>query len=173
VQAWHPLYLTSSISTPERGVESKSSGLSMPAPQLPQIRGVGWQPVTDVGARGSVPTKAQRGQQSLCRRMSPSQGGANTAPDSGVRLDFIGHFLLDCDTVLIVKAILDANGGDLTLRGIRSVYGKVLASYTSASNLTGKLRVDGDRTDGVYVAAPYAFDGQCRCIRYTGAAVGL
>jgi hypothetical protein len=170
VQGWHPLYLLSSISTPERGVESQSSGLSMPAAQLPQIRGLGWDPTTDVGAHAPKPDKAQAAQQSLCHRMSPSDGGANSAPDAGVRIDFISHFRLDCDVMLIVKALVERSGDNLSLAGIKSVYAEVLRTYTSANNLTGQLQASGGRTDGDVVAAPYSYQGGCSCVRYVGRA---
>ncbi len=169
-QGWHPLYLLSSISTAERGVESQSSGLSVPPGQLPQIRGIGWLPETDVGAHAPAPSAAQRAQRAVCHRMSPSDGGANSAPDPGVRLDFVAHFLLDCDTTLILEKILEANGGDVTLTGITSVYRQVLASFTGASVLGGRLRASGSRTDGAYLAAPFSYYGNCKCVRYAGPA---
>jgi hypothetical protein len=102
--------------------------------------------------------------------MSPSDGGANSAPDRGVRLDFIAHFQLDCDTVLILEQILEANGGDTSLAGIKSVYRQVLSAYTAASNLGGRLRGSGSRTDGQFMAAPFSYNGGCECMRYVGSA---
>jgi hypothetical protein len=169
-QGWHPLYLLSSISTAQRGVESQSSGLSVPPGQLPQIRGIGWVPMTDVGPLSWKPSAAQQAQQKLCHRMSPSDGGANSAPDRGVRLDFIAHFQMDCDTMLVVKEILEANGGHTSLAGITSVYRQVLSSYTAASNLGGRLRASGSRTDGAFMAAPFSYNGGCKCVRYVGPA---
>jgi hypothetical protein len=169
LQGWHPALLMSSVSTPERGVESQSSGgLSLPAGQLAQIRGVGWLPMTDTGGRGAPTSAAQRAQQHRCAQMDPSRGDSSRAPDPGVRLDFIAHFLMDCDTMLIVDKILQADGGSLALPRILDVYDEVLASYTAASNLGGKLRRVGDRTDGGFVVAPYAYESHCSCVRYVG-----
>ena len=169
-QGWRPQYLLSSVALPERGVESQGNGLAMPTAQLPQIRGMGWIPVTDVGGTPPPGTDAQQAQKKLCREMTPSQGGAASAPDSGVRRDFLGHVLRECDIMLLTRQIMSMTGGQITLDAVRSVYAKALDSLVSASNLTGAYRASGARTDGVFAGAPFAYNRSCKCVRYTGPA---
>jgi len=166
-QKWRPHYLLTSVGLPERAVESQGSALSVPPAQLPQMRGMGWTPVSDVGhpPPGSA---AQQAQQALCKKMSPSQAGAADAPDAGVRRDFLGHFLRECDMLLLVRQMTALTGGSVALADIRSVYGKALTSLVSASNLNGAYHVSGSRTDGVFAAAPFAYSGSCKCMEYTG-----
>jgi hypothetical protein len=169
-QGWRPLYLVSSVALPERGVESQGNGLSMPPAQLPQIRGMGWIPITDVGGPPPPDSAAQAAQKKLCKQMNPSQGGADSAPDGGVRRDFLGHVLRECDTVLLVRRIMAITKGQIGPSAVRSAYSRALAALTSASNLTGSYRATGARSDGVFGAAPFAYNTTCQCVRYTGPA---
>jgi hypothetical protein len=167
-QGWHPQYLMSSVSMPERGVESQGNGLNFPPGQLPQIRGVGWAPTTDVGSNAR-PTPGQRAQRKTCHNMSPSQAGAANAPDPGVQLDFIEHYLMECDTMLLLRQALEVNEGRLTLGALRTGLAQALSSFVSVSNLTGSLRFPTGRADGQDAVAPLSYTVQCKCIRYTGA----
>lgn len=168
-QGWHPKYFVSSVALPERAVESQGSGLSMPPEQLTKVFGLGWVPVTDVGM-GYKGSAAQEAQKRFCKTMSPTQGGAANAPDSGTRLDFIGHYLRECDTMLLLRQIMSATGGGLTLPDVTSAYAKALGSLVSASNFNGQYRIRGSRTDGIFSAAPFAYNATCACMRYVGTA---
>jgi hypothetical protein len=100
--------------------------------------------------------------------MSPSQGGAANAPDSGTRLDFIGHYLRECDTMLLLRQITSVTGGRLGLADVKSAYVSAVGSLTSASNLNGRFRIGGSRTDGIFAAAPFAYNDTCKCMKYAG-----
>ncbi len=163
-QAWHPRYLMTSLSEPAR--LSIPSALGMPESQLRQAVGIGWVPMTDIGSHPPIDAR-QRAQQRLCHRISPNDGGADGLNPTA-RLDGISQFLMECDTMLILQRILNADGGDLTLDGILSVYPKVVDSFVAASNRSGTLHVSGRRTDGANAAAPFAYFLKCSCVRYTG-----
>jgi hypothetical protein len=163
-QAWHPRYLMTSLSEPAR--LSIPSALGMPEAQLRQVLGIGWVPMVDIGSHPPINAK-QRAQQELCHRISPNYGGA-VGLNPSARIDGISQFFMECDTMLIVQRILEANGGDLSLDGILSVYPKVVSSFVAASNRSGTLRVTGRRTDGAFAAAPFGYFLDCSCVRYTG-----
>jgi hypothetical protein len=167
-QRYRPYYLMTSVATPARGVLSKGNGLSMPAGQLPQIRGLGWVPITDVGSTPSHEPSTLKQRRDLCRRMNPSQGGAASAPDAGVRLDFIGHVLRECDTMLFTGELIRATGGPLGLADVSRVYAQVLEGFPSVSNLRGSYRATPGRIDGEFAGAPFTYVSSCACIRYSG-----
>lgn len=166
-QKWRPQYLVTSVALPERGVESQGSALSMPPAQLPQIRGMGWTPISDVG-KPPAGSAAQRAVQALCKQMNPSEGDQKDASDSGVRRDFLGHYLRECDMLRLVRQIATVTGGNLALQAVMSAYAKSVNALTSAADLNGAYRVSGSRTDGVFSAAPFAYSGSCQCMAYTG-----
>lgn len=166
-QKWRPQYLLTSVALPERGVESQGSALSVPQAQLPQMRGMGWTPISDVG-QPPAGSAAQQAEKKLCKQMSPSQAGAANAPDPGVRRDFLGHFLRECDMLLLVRRIMTVTDGSLSLPAVRSAYAKALDGLTSAADLNGAYAVSGSRTDGVFAAAPFAYSVSCKCMQYTG-----
>lgn len=166
-QKWRPQYLLTSVALPERGVESQGSALSVPTAQLPQMKGMGWTPVTDVG-KPPAGSAAQQAELKLCNQMSPSQGGAANAPDPGVRRDFLGHLYRECDMLLLVRQIMTLDGASLALSAVMSSYARAVDSLTSAVDLGGGYRLSGSRTDGVFTAAPFAYDGSCQCMAYTG-----
>ena len=166
-QKWRPQYLLTSVALPERGVESQGSALSVPTAQLPQMKGMGWTPISDVG-KPPAGSAAQQAELKLCKQMSPSQAGAANAPDPGVRRDFLGHFYRECDMLLLVRQIMTVDGASLALPAVMSYYTKAVDSLTSAADLNGVYRLSGSRTDGVFTAAPFAYDGSCKCMAYTG-----
>ena len=166
-QKWRPQYLLTSVALPERGVESQGSALSVPTAQLPQMKGMGWTPISDVG-KPPAGSAAQQAELKLCKQMSPSQAGAANAPDPGVRRDFLGHFYRECDMLLLVRQIMTVNGASLALPAVMSAYAKAVDSLTSAADLNGVYHLTGSRTDGVFVAAPFAYDNSCKCMAYTG-----
>lgn len=168
-QSWRPQYLLSSVGLPERGVESQGNGLSVPAAQLPQIRGLGWVPISDVFAttKGSPNQEAAK---RFCKVLSPSQGGANNAPDSGTKRDFLGHYLRECDTMLLVRRMATVAGGNFAPAALTAAYPKAVDSLVSASNLNGAYRIVGSRSDGVFAAAPFSYEASCKCMQYTGSA---
>ena len=168
-QKWRPQYLLTSVAVPERLVESQSSAESMPPAQLPQMRGIGWQPMTDVG-QPPAGNAAQQAEKALCKQMSPSQGGAANAPDAGVEKDFVGHFLRECDMLLLVRRIMTATDGSLAVSAVTSAYAKAVDGLTSAADLNGSYRIGGSRTDGVFAAAPFAYSSSCKCLAYIGPA---
>jgi hypothetical protein len=163
-QAWHPRYLMTSLGEPAR--LSVPSALGMPEAQLHNVLGIGWVPETDVGSHPPIDAR-QRAQQRLCHRISPNDGGADSQ-NSTARLDGISNYLMECDTMLILQRILAADGGDLSLSGILSVYPKVVGSFVAASNRSGTLHPTSGRTDGQVAAAPFAYFLSCSCVRYTG-----
>jgi hypothetical protein len=163
-QAWHPRYLMTTGSEPAR--LAIPSALGMTEAQLVNVVGIGWQPITDVGSRAPINAK-QRAAQRQCARMVPNDGGADSL-NAGARMDGISQVLQECDTMQIIDRILSANGGDVTLGGIRSVYAQAVDSFVSAGNRSGTLRLAGRRTDGQNAASPFAYFLSCSCVRYTG-----
>jgi hypothetical protein len=172
-QGWRPQYLMSSVALPSRLVASQGNGLAMPVGQLPGIRGMGWTPITDTAGVVTAESKAQRARRALCKQMSPTQAGAASAPDEGVRLDFLGHFLRECDTMLLARSLVEATGGSFKIADVRRVFFGVLNGFPSAANLSGSYRVTPGRIDGERTAAPFSYLTACKCVRYTGPAVSF
>jgi hypothetical protein len=169
-QGYRPQYLFTSVALPSRLVLSQGNGLAMPLAQLPGIRGMGWVPITDVGGRAPSQTAAQRGRVALCKKMSPSEAGAANAPDPGVRLDFQGHWLRECDMMLLVRRVAELTDGRFAPPAVFPVYAKAVNAFPSAANLIGDYRATGTRMDGEYAAAPFTYTASCKCIRYTALA---
>ena len=166
-QHWHPYYLLTSESQPAALVQSQGSALSFPKADLPQIRGIGWQPVTDIGTSVPIGSAAQRAQRTACLAMSPSAGGSREQSDPGIRALLLEGFLDQCDTLLAVRAIVSADGGRLDLSAVAGVFGRAVASLVSTSDLGGSFHASSDRFDAAPAASPWIYDGKCSCIRYT------
>ena len=166
-QQYHPTYLMTSDAYPYQLATSHSGSLSFPVEQLPQMRGIGWMPVADVGPKAPV-AASQGTQQTRCLQMSQTHGNATLQSDGGGTSNVLSEYLQECDALLLAGELLAATGGSTALPDLAGAYPSVLSAFVSASSPTGRYSPRSARGDGVDVVTPFTYDARCQCTRYVG-----
>jgi len=142
-QGYRPRYGLQSLSDPS----FLASG-QVPAAQLVNSVGIGWEPVDDVP------------QQEIQTSLPASSQCIKVARDAGTDLE-LGY----CDAIFFIKAALD-RALTVTAEGLQRSVESLGTSYASA--LTFSTRFGPDRHDGPNAFRALVYTLSCGCYRYSG-----
>ncbi|MBV9933112.1 MAG: hypothetical protein JO367_02325, partial [Actinobacteria bacterium] len=155
-QGWRPGYALSSSS------QVGANQAQLPAPQLPQMVGVGSLPDVDLTSQ-TKPTAAT----TSCRAMLTSQG---LSP--GNQQDFSVSDTA-CDAFSLLADGLARSRGYTTGSALPTALADLGTAHVSAAVLTGTTSYDRAHHDGAVEFAPFAYAAACSCFNYTTAPAEL
>ena len=152
-QGWHPDYLVDSGTAPA----ATQAGGTLPAGQLPNIKGLGWVPLSDVAnAKPSDVAKS-------CVAISVEGGSQQPATDyeSGSRYS-------SCSAFWTAAAVLAKTQGRAGLAAFRAGLEQVGRAVTSAITFSGAMLLDAGHHAGAAMANRFQFNQACSCFQYVG-----
>jgi hypothetical protein len=169
-QGYHPKYL---IDSDAYGFQNSQPDATVKISQdaLPNMSGVGWLPLLDVGNLATPNGQGQKAAQARCRAADPGEGITHT--DSGnARYFDLNSFYNVCDAFFTVKAVLEENGGRSGLGDFTRAYVAALSGRTASAGLaSGYFGVTPSHLDGAGAVRPFAFDASRHAFAYTGSAI--
>lgn len=155
-QHYLPKYLVSSNvnaynTTNPKGVVHFSSDA------MPNLIGLGFQPLADVGPKAQPANAAQGARQAECRKTDPNLGGAatDTTDERSFKLNV---FYMTCDALYAIKDILTSNGNRFGLIDMAAGYRALLDRGVSAVAAGGRYGGGGFRHDGLGLAVPFGYN---------------
>ncbi|MBV8690528.1 MAG: hypothetical protein JOY57_02625 [Actinobacteria bacterium] len=152
-QGWHPDYLVDSGTAPA----ATQAGGTLPAGQLPNIKGLGWVPLSDVAnAKPSDVAKS-------CVAISVEGGSQQPASD----YEF-GSRYSSCSAFWAAAAVLAKTQGRAGLATFRAGMEQVGRAVTSAITLSGAMLLDANHHAGAAMASRFQFNQACSCFQYVG-----
>jgi hypothetical protein len=166
-QKFLPKYIITSTGNPYVSTDPKNVVHFSPD-AVKNIVGVGFRPTLDVGPTAK-PTTAQAAQQSLCKKMDPSWGGAAGTTDDGRYFALDGFYGL-CDTFEAISVVLASNGNKFGLRDMAAGFQVLLNKGVSAAGAGGIYGGGTFRHDALGFAQPLKYDPTIGHIVYTGPA---
>jgi ABC-type branched-subunit amino acid transport system substrate-binding protein len=152
-QGWHPSYLVSSSAFPS---DTQSQG-QIPAGQLPNIRGLGWVPPTDVA--NPQPTGASR----QCVATSVEGG----APEPSTPYQSLNRYSA-CTAFWVAAAVFDKTQGRAGIATFRAAAEGLGSAVVSALTVAGAMRLDADHHAGASMGNGLQFNQACSCFQYVG-----
>ena len=152
-QGWRPSYLVTSSAFP---TDTHDQG-QIPAGQLPNIRGVGWVPVTDVA--NPAPTDASR----RCVATSV-EGGADTP----TTIYQSGNRYSACTAFWVAAAVLEKTQGRAGVAAFRTAAQQLGSSVASALTFASAIQLDASHQAGASTGSGFQFNQGCDCFQYVG-----
>jgi hypothetical protein len=156
-QDYVPKYL---LNTNVRLAQGIAAG-NFPDRQLPGMRGVGWNPITDLWAF-PAPKSAPR---TAC--VDKLKGAKEAPPMTAFNQDLAMHI---CSDFQLMSALLGITGGSSSLNGLRAAAPQVGQSYGSAMTWGA---TDFRDQQGPEQAAPFSYLTSCKCVRFVGGPAAL
>lgn len=171
-QHYYPKYIVGSNAYPFNDSQS-GAVVAYSRDALPNMFGVGYLPLLDVGSGAKPANAGQRADQSLCAKAAPDLEGAKTASNGGEYFTLNTAYTL-CDAFFVTKALLEANGVQFSLAAVRAGYLQALnAGLPSGVHNGGLFHVTPDRLDGGAYARPFAWDAKTANFVYVGPTVSV
>ena len=162
-QKYYPGYLLSSNAFPTSNADGDQYGAAM----LAKTTGYGWSPYVDLGKRAAFGAAATARQQ-LCRTMDPTLGN-RASGDPALQNNLTHFFYAECDQLLLLKQILEANGGDSSLAAVRAGYERLASGVPSASLYGGRFQTGPRQHDGPALMQRFSWSTGCSCFTTVGA----
>jgi hypothetical protein len=150
-QGYRPGYGVSSGGAPTFLAEN------LPEGQRAGLRFAGWLPFLDTVQGRRVPEGFARCKSLAVKRRLNPQTAVEEAYLSAV-----------CDSLFLYEKALSATRGDSSPSKVLAALPSVTSTYASPNVLDGRIDMRS-RRDGVVALAAGAYDGACRCTRYTSA----
>ena len=170
-QHYLPKYLVSTNANTFNTTDPKGTVHFSPD-AVPNIIGLGFQPLLDVGSKAQPANAAQAAQQGACRKTDPSMGGAATDTTDG-RYFKLNVFYMTCDTLFAIKSVLTANGNRFGLADMAVGFQALLAHGVSATAVGGRFGGGAFRHDGLGLAQPIAYSGVTGRPAYAGSVLSV
>jgi hypothetical protein len=171
-QQYFPKYLVTSIAYPYTN-SREGATISISRDALPNIYGVGYLQMWDVGDNDAVPS-LQAKERALCKKVEPSQGGASGKTDN--QYYFLRQaFWAACDGFFAVRVILEATKGDASVAAVTRGYQAALGhgKKVSAGLAGGYHEVTSSRLDGAGFLRPFAWNASKNTFLYTAGPVAI
>jgi len=134
---------------------------NMPERQRVGMRGIGWQPVTDLYIKPAAPSPARTACNDLLKRASVPLARNSNELDIAFTV---------CDLMRLMDAQLRATRGSTRISDLSATRAALKGSYTSA---LGWGPVDLTDGQGPELAAPFSYRQDCKCVRFDGKPVPL
>jgi hypothetical protein len=165
-QQYYPKYLITTNAFPYNNGR-RDGAVMFKSDALPNMSGIGFKPLIDIGDRARPAAPAQAAVQAACRQMDPAMGGAKA--DTGkTHHQTEDAFYVLCDTVLTLKAVLEANGVRYGIDDLRRGFRQVIATRASAAVVGGTYAPAGDRPDGIGAVRPFVWNADVNGFSYVG-----
>ena len=168
-QAYLPKYLITTNAFPySNGHPDRPAAIRFSADALPNMSGIGFEPMLDLGD-GSTPANAgQSSVQAECRKADPTAGTGTVSDYSQweLRVLFYSH----CDAWFTLRNLLRANGLRFGVADVVAGYRTALPAAASALNAGGRFGFGGSGLDGVGFVQPLRYDAATKKFVYTGPA---
>ena len=170
-QKYFPKYLVTSNAYPWGNSQSDAT-IKINPDALPNISGVGYLPLLDVGP-GARPSAAQKARQADCTKADPTQLGAASETDSGKSFKQ-NVFFAGCDAAFVMKATIEAAGGHLGYADLARAFAALKKQGSTSASLSGG-RVGGPAStlDGAGLVQPFAYDTARKTFTFVGAPVAV
>jgi len=134
---------------------------TMPERQRPGMRGIGWQPVTDLWVQPTAPSPARTACLDLLKKADIQQ------PKN---MDEVFAMFSICDLMTLMDAQLRATKGSARIRDLFAAGSALKSSYTSA---IGWGPADLTHGEGPELAEPFSYRPDCKCVKFDGKPVPL
>ncbi len=171
-QKYYPKYLVTSIAYPYTNSRDGAT-INIAKDALPNIFGVGYQQMFDVGDNDTPPANQVK-ERALCKQADPSQLGASK--ETGNQKWFLRQmFWLSCDGFFAVRAMLEVTHGNTSIDAMTQAYRVALGhgKKVSASLTGGYHEVTNTRVDGAGFLRPFAWNASKNSFLYTGSAIAV
>lgn len=153
-QGYKPTYLLSSNAQAHLTVESNSN---FPADQLPQVRGAGYSPYSDVNGAAPSTTDAR------CLHLLKSVGIVpQNYDDTDTAVGLCGPFLM-------LDTALHQTVGNASASTLASTVAAMGTNFSAPAVLASQTRFSSSRHFGPTTVRAFAYQSGCGCIRYTQA----
>ena len=170
-QQYHPHYLVTSNAYPWGNSQSDAT-VKINADALPNITGVGYLPLLDVGT-GANPSAAQKALQAKCTAADPTELGAASETDSG-KFFKRSVFFSGCDAAFAMKATLEAAGMRYGYRDLTRAFFTLKQRGTGSAVLnSGRLGGPADALDGVGFTQAFAYNTARKTFAYVGSPMAI
>jgi hypothetical protein len=156
-QKWYPTYL---LSTNAKVVHNAQND-SIPATQLPNMRGLGWAPGWDTD--NPAWSKAQLALQGTCRALAHAGGVAFPAPRG---MEANQNPYIECDTLLLLAKVLGVSRGATKFATVMGAVDQLGGSYLSPMTLDGVTQLAHGRHMGAQDGALFSYKTSCKCFTY-------
>ena len=169
-QSYHPKYLITSDAYGFQNSQPNAT-VKISPDALPNMSGVGWLPLLDVGNLARPNGTDQQAAQARCKAADPGEGVTYT--DSGnARYFDLNSFYNVCDAFFAIKAVLESNGVRAGIGDFTRAYVATLSGRTASSGLaSGYFGVTAGHLDGAGEVRPFAYDSRRKAFAYTGGAI--
>jgi hypothetical protein len=166
-QRYYPKYIVTSNAYPY-GNSQDDAVIKISPDAVPNVSGAGYIPLLDVGHLAAAENADQKEQQARCKQADPSLGGSESG-DSGRYFQRHSYYNV-CDSVYVVKALLEANGVRYGLADVTRGYRTALSGNRQAAGALGGgyFGAGAGRLDGVGFVRPFAYDASRKAFAYTG-----
>ena len=168
-QRYLPKYLVTTNAFPYSNAHpDRPAALRFSTDALPNMSGIGFQPMLDLGDKSAPGSDGQASIQAECRKADETAGAGTTTDYSQWELKVM--FYSHCDVWFTLRNLLQANGVRFGIAEVTSGYRAALGSAASALNAAGRFALTDKRLDGVGFVHPLAYDTGAGAFVHTGPA---
>ena len=165
-QHWYPKYLITTNAFPFNNGR-RDGAVMFSSDALPNMSGIGFQPLIDIGDEAKPVSPAQAAQQATCRAMDSTEGGAK-ADTSKTHWQTLNAFYSVCDQLLTLKRTLETDGLRFDTASLNAGFEQVLKSGVSAVGSVGTFAPVTNRRDGLGQVQAFSWNAGSEHFVYTG-----
>ena len=171
-QKYYPKYLVTSVAYPYTNSRDGAT-INIAKDALPNIYGVGYLQMFDVGDNDTPPT-FQLKERARCKEADPSQLGASNRTDNQ-KYFLRQQFWAACDGFFTARAMIEITHGDTSVAAMTEAYRVALGhgKKVSAGLAGGYHEVTSTRADGAGFLRPTAWNAAKNSFLYTGPVIAV